>query len=205
MTSVSPEHCATPAPSSNNHLAKAQPSLRELAWVITRDVNRTVGGGMAGIELMRRSFETRNWVDASGHGLFVAVSRLTPGTNVLAYCAAAGWCLRGWRGTLAAVAAASIPASLVVFALAATLGSLDRYRAVQLALSVGMLVAAVLVASSAWNLLKPYLHPAKWRRASFIAAMALGLYLAGLTPVRVLLLCAMTGAMLPNQAGRKLR
>ena len=82
------------------------PSSRQLAWIIARDVNRTVGGGMASMELLRRSFETRKWVDASTHGLFVAVSRLTPGTNILAYCAAAGWRLQGWQGTLAELAAA---------------------------------------------------------------------------------------------------
>jgi hypothetical protein len=84
-----------------------RPSVRQLAWVIARDVNRTVGGGMASMELLRRSFDARKWVDAPTHGLFVAVSRLTPGTTILAYCAAVGWRLQGWPGTLAAVAAAS--------------------------------------------------------------------------------------------------
>ena len=50
---------------------------------------------------------------------------------------------------LAAVAAASIPGSVVVFALTSTLVRLDRYPAVRIALSVGMIVAAVLVLSSA--------------------------------------------------------
>jgi chromate transporter len=174
-----------------------KPSVRELAWIIARDVNRTVGGGMAGIELLRRSFEARRWVDAPTHGLFVAVSRLSPGTNVLAYCAAVGWRLHRWRGTVAALAAASIPASLVVFALAATLGSLDRYRSVRIALSAGMLLAAALVLSSAWNLVKPYLRRGVWPRAMIVAAVAGALYLFGLTPVRVLLVSALTGALLP--------
>jgi chromate transporter len=84
-------------------------------------------------------------VDAPTHGLFVAVSRLTPGTNILAYCAAAGWRLKGWPGSLAALGAASIPGALIVFALAATLVRLDRYPVIRIALSVGMLVAAALV------------------------------------------------------------
>src|SRR3954464_11557474 len=134
------------------------PSARQLAWIVARDVNRTVGGGMASMELLRRSFENRDWVDAPTHGLFVAVSRLTPGTNILAYCAVAGWRLQGWRGALAALAAASIPGSLIVSGLAAPLGRLDCYSAVRVALSIGMFVAAVLVLSSAWNLVKPYLR-----------------------------------------------
>lgn len=174
------------------------PTLRALTWVIARDVNRTVGGGMASMELMRRSFDVRGWVDASGHGLFVAVSRLTPGTNVLAYCAAVGWRLHGWRGTLASIAAASVPASLVVFALIATLGRIDGYPAVRVALSLGMIVAAVLVFSSAWSLLKPYFRAGTWPRTLFVVAVATSLYLVGLTPVRVLLVAALVGALLPS-------
>ena len=175
-----------------------RPTLRQLTWVIARDVNRTVGGGMAAMELLRRTFETRGWVDAPAHGLFVAVSRLTPGTNILAYCAAVGWRLHGWRGTLAAIAAASIPASIIVFALAATLVRLDRYAAVRVALSVGMLLAAMLVLSSAWSLVKPYLRSGKWPRTLFIITIATSLYLVGLTPVRVLLISALVGALLPQ-------
>jgi chromate transporter len=171
--------------------------VRQLAWIIARDVNRTVGGGMASMELLRRSFESRRWVDAPTHALFVAVSRLTPGTNILAYCAAAGWRLHGWRGMLAALAAASVPASLVISALAATLVRLDRYPAVRVALSVGMFVAAVLVLSSAWNLLKPYVRAGRWRFALFISALAGGLFLLDLTPVRVLLVSAVVGALMP--------
>ena len=67
------------------------PSLRALGWLVVRDVNRTVGGGMAAMELMRRSLARRGWLDDGEHGVLVAVSRFTPGTNVLAYCAALGW------------------------------------------------------------------------------------------------------------------
>ena len=175
-----------------------RPTLGQLTWLVARDVNRTIGGGMAGIELLRRTFERRGWVDAPAHGVFVAVSRLTPGTNVLAYCAAAGWRLHGWRGTLAAVAAASLPASLIVFTIAATLVRLDRYAAVRVALSAGMLVAAALVFASAWSLMKPYLRAGQWLRTLGIAALAISLYLVGLTPVRVLLISAVVGALLPN-------
>ena len=175
------------------------PSVRQLAWIVARDVNRTVGGGMASMELLRRSFEARRWVDAQTHGLFVAVSRLTPGTNILAYCAAVGWRLRGWRGTLAALAAASVPASLVSSGLAATLVRLDRYPAVRVALSAGMFIAAALVLSSAWNLLKPYARAGRARFALMISAAAGVLYALDLTPVRILLICAVVGALMPER------
>ena len=178
------------------------PSLRQLAWIITRDVNRTVGGGIASMELLRRSFDARGWVDAPTHALLVAVSRLTPGTNILAYCAAVGWRLCGGRGALAGVAAASVPGALIVYALAAMLVRLDRYPIVRVILSIGMLVAAALVLSSAWALLKPYVRSERWQRALIIVSLASVLYLIGWTPVRVLLVSAVAGTLLPVPGGK---
>ena len=133
------------------------PSLRELAVAVGLDVNRTVGGGHASIELLRRRSSSRGWLDASAHGLLIAVSRLTPGTNVLAYCVLLGWRFHRTAGAAAALAAASVPGSLVVFGLTVTLVRVDRYPAVQAVLAIGILAAAVLVLASAWNLIRPYI------------------------------------------------
>jgi len=171
--------------------------LRQLTWIFTRDVTFTFGGGNASMELLRRSLQSRGWIDAPTHALLMAVSRLTPGTSILAYCASGGWLLNGWRGTLAAVAGGSLPGSLIIFGLAATLGTLDRYALVRALLSVGMLAAAWLVLASAWVLLKPYVTTARRRRALVIVAIAATLYLIGWTPVRVLLVSAIAGALLP--------
>jgi chromate transporter len=168
-------------------------SLREIGWVVARDINRTVGGGNAAIELMRRTFAARGWIDAPGHALIVAVSRLTPGTNVLAYCTAAGWRLRGCRGSVAALVAASAPSSIIIFVLSAAVVRLVRYRAVQAALAIGMLIACVLVLASAWALLRPYVLGHRKVRVALFVAAALALYFAGLTPVRILLLAAAAG------------
>ena len=94
-------------------------------------------------------------------------------------------------------AAASVPASLVIFGLAATLVRLDRYPVVRAALSVGMFIAAALVLSSAWNLLKPYVRTGRVRFALIVSAAAGVLYVLDLTPVRILLICAMLGALMP--------
>jgi chromate transporter len=172
--------------------------LRQLTWVFTRDVTFTFGGGNASMELLRRSLQARGWIDAPTHALLMAVSRLTPGTSILAFCASGGWLLNGWRGTLAAVAGGSLPGSLIIFGLAATLGTLDRYTVVRGLLSFGMLAAAWLVLVSAWALLKPYLTGAGRRRVLIIIAIAASLYLIGWTPVRVLVVSAIAGVLLPT-------
>ena len=181
----------------NDGSGSRRPTLRQLAAAVAFDVNRTVGGGHASIELLRRTFTSRGWLDAGAHALIIAVSRLTPGTNILAYCVTLGWRLHGWPGALAALLAASIPASLIVFALTATLAEIDRYAVVRALLAVGILAAGVLVLSSAWALIRPYLTTAARSRLLLLTAVAAALIALDATPVRVLLVAAAIGFALP--------
>ncbi len=177
-----------------------KPSVGEIAWVVFRDVNRTVGGGIASMELLRRTLAKRGWGGPSEHALLVAVSRLTPGTNILAYCAALGWRTHRWRGSAVALLAASLPAALLVFALAITLVRLDGYRIVQAILGLGMVVAAVLVFSTAWHLIRPYLTGSRRVLACVVTAIAVTLLLMDVSPVRILLVAAIAGAAWPPGA-----
>lgn len=175
-----------------------RPSLRELLTAIAYEANRTVGGGLVSIELLRRRFTASGWIDSAVHGVFIAVSRFTPGTVVLAYVVMLGWRFHRWRGALPALAAASIPGSLIVLALAATLAEINRYAAVRALLAVGILVAAVLVLGSAWHLIRPYLGETHLRvRALVVGAVAVALVLVGATPVRVLLAAAVVSMAMP--------
>ncbi|MGH9239738.1 MAG: chromate transporter [Vicinamibacterales bacterium] len=185
-----------------------RPSLRELLTAIAYEANRTVGGGLVSIELLRRRFTASGWIDSAVHGVFIAVSRFTPGTVVLAYVVMLGWRFHRWRGALPALAAASIPGSLIVLALAATLAELNRYAAVRALLAVGILVAGVLVLGSAWHLIRPYVaktegppkggHYVDSRvRVLVVGAMAVALVVLGATPVRVLLMAAVVSMALP--------
>lgn len=174
------------------------PSLQQLAAAVGFDVNRTVGGGYASIELLRRRFTARGWLDGAAHGLLIAVSRLTPGTNILAYCVTLGWRTHRLPGALVALSAASIPASLIVFALTAALVRIDRHAAVRAVLAIGILVASVLVLSSAWILIRPYLGVTHRRRALIVTAVAAAAMALGATPVRTLLAAALVGALLPG-------
>jgi len=180
-----------------SHARVEGPSLRELVAAVALDANRTVGGGLVSIELLRRRFTTRGWLDAVSHGVFIAVSRFTPGTVVLAYCVMLGWRFHRWRGALLGLTVASVPASLIVYVLAATLARIDRYAAVRTLLAVGILVASVLVLASAWHLLRPYLPRGARVRLLVVVAVAIALVLLGATPVRVLLAAAVVSSLLP--------
>ncbi len=173
------------------------PSLLALAWLVARDVNRSFGGGMASMELMRRSLARRRWLDEGGHGVLVAVSRFTPGTNVLAYCAALGWMYFRWVGAAVAVAAGSLPSALLVAVMTAAVAGIDRSSGVRVALAAATFIAGALVLSSAWALVRPHLFGSRRRWTMVAIALAAALYLAGATPVRVLLALAIWGAATP--------
>jgi chromate transporter len=171
------------------------PSIRQLGWAVARDVNRTVGGGYAAMELLRRTFTRQGWLDDPANALLVAVSRLTPGTNVLAYCVALGWRVRGTGGAAAALAAGSVPGAVLIAALTATVAQMDRYRSVRIALAVGSAIAVILVFSAAWHLLRPYAVRTDRARAAIIAVVTAGLLVFDVTPVRTLLVAAVVGML----------
>jgi chromate transporter len=179
------------------------PSLRQITSAVALDVNRTVGGGYASMELLRRRFAAQGWLDTASHGLLLAVSRLTPGTNILAYCVLLGWRFHRAAGAALALAAASLPAALVVSGLTATLVRVDRYPAVQAGLAIGILVAAALVLASAWTLMRPFLTPAARQKAAIVTAVSAVLIALGATPVRTLLAAAAVGFLLPTRELRQ--
>jgi len=173
------------------------PSLRQIFGIVARDVNSTVGGGIAAIELLRRSFMGRGWFTGDDYTLAIAVSRLTPGTNILAFCVAAGWQFRRLAGSITAVCAASVPSSLIILALSVVITQIVGDPRVQVVLGILMLVACALIFMAAWNLLRPYVLGATPWRAFAVIAAAIGLYAIGWTPVRILLLSAAVGLALP--------
>ena len=173
-----------------------QNSLWKFTWIVFRDVNRTFGGGLASMELLRRTFITNgSMTDADNAGL-VAVSRLTPGTNVLAYCVGLGWALHRGAGALLALVASSLPAAIVVCVLAVALVRIHEYTIVRMILAVGIAIATLLVFSSAVSLLRPYVKRHALSHAAIVACVAIVMIAAGVTPVRILLASAILGAVI---------
>ena len=176
-----------------------KPTLRTLGWLVFYDVNRTLGG-IASMELLRRSLGARGWMTDESHALFVAISRLTPGTNILAYCVALGWQLAHWRGAIVSLAAASIPASILITLLSATLTRIDQFPVVRAIIAIALIVATLLVLATAWNLLRPYIKGGNAVRTGIIAAVVIVLALMNVTPVRILLVAAVFGVITSRPA-----
>src|SRR5215204_3082746 len=94
------------------------PPLGGLAAIFAWFGNSTFGGGTATIvELEHQLIDRRQWLSRDESHIAYAISRLTPGTNVLAYCVAVGWRMRRLPGAVVALGAASLPNALLAIGL----------------------------------------------------------------------------------------
>jgi len=137
---------------------------------------------------------TRKWLSPDKYATAYALARITPGTNILPFCAGIAWELLGWPGAILAVLAASVPGGILVMVLT---GGYEILRSNPLAMGAvaGTLAAAVgLMGSAAWELLLPYLNRKRWIHGVTIAggAVVLSQKLA-LPPIQVLGLAALVG------------
>ena len=172
-----------------------QARLGELARVFGTSGSFTFGGGSATISALEREIVgRRHWIDGDRFALCYAISRMTPGTNLLAFCVAAGAILRGGVGAFTALIAASIPCSLIAVGLTvgmAELSGVTWFRA----LLGGVIAAAVgSLGSTAWLLMRPHLKPARRIRTIvlFVSSLILSVSL-GFSAIAVLALSAVAG------------
>ena len=93
---------------------KSERTLRNLTSIFFRIGNTTFGGGYVTMAVLGREMvDLRKWITKEDYGLAFALARVTPGTNVIAFCAAAGWLVLGLSGAVAAVLASSAPSAAV--------------------------------------------------------------------------------------------
>lgn len=128
-----------------------------LALVVARDSNLTIGGGTATSEVLRRSLTKRGWITDDEHRHLYAISRLTPDTNLLAYCPGVGSTTRGTAGALVALLASSLPATIVSLGARGAYEFLEDSPLFSGVVLIAMSIAVALLASSAWHLARPSL------------------------------------------------
>src|SRR5579863_6014183 len=120
----------------------AAPTLGRLTGVFLRVGNTTFGGGPPTMAALQREFvERRGWLSQEQYGLAFALARVTPGTNVMAFCAATGSQILGWAGAITGALSPTLPSA--VLALLITVGY-ENWRTNALALAaINGTVAAV--------------------------------------------------------------
>ena len=174
----------------------AAPKLRELTAVFFKIGNTTFGGGIPTVAALQRELvERRGWLSAEDYGLAFALARVTPGTNVIAFCAAAGSRIGGLAGAFAGVLSETAPSA--VLAVLITVGY-ESWRSDPLVMgAVGGIIAAVagMMWTSVWSLVRPY--SGGLARASRAVVFTGGAFLAiwrlGLTPLPIIAIAAALG------------
>ena len=168
-------------------------SLRDVSLQFLRIGNTTLGGGEPTIAALQRELIRREWLTPEQFGLAFALARITPGTNMLAFSAAAGWYILGLSGAICGVLAVTIPSSLLVIWLTGICeaGSqipwLGAVVAATIAAALGIMIAAALM------LMRSQAGTGRWLIALLIAAAAFGLRFLGVTPLEIIAIAALAG------------
>jgi chromate transporter len=188
---------------ANSEGEQAHPDLGRLAWVFVRYGNFTLGGGSATAAVLHRQLvEKRRWLTDDRFTLCFALGRLTPGTNLLAFCTGFGWVLRGLPGAVTALLAASIPCTIIVIVLTALFDHWQDNQFAQSAIHGAIAAAVAITVKTCWTIAKPHFKGEARLRVILISAVAFLLYVwAAVPPIEVLLLAGAVGAFLPARSG----
>ncbi|MFN0167638.1 MAG: chromate transporter [Bryobacteraceae bacterium] len=178
--------------------------LRSLLWLSFRVVHLTFGGGDPTMAVFHQELVVRRkWLTAEGYGLIFGLARVTPGTNLLAFCIGTAWRLEGWRGALGVGLATSFPCSAAVVSFAAMYQVLNRHEWAMAAIG-GTLAAAVgLMVGGSFQLVRKYLPGGRAVRtaALTLGALALSLFFDW-SPIWILLAAAGAGWLWRGPEGR---
>jgi chromate transporter len=148
--------------------------------------------------LLGESVVQRGWMPQSKFDAFYTLSRVVPGTNLLAFIAASGHAARGWPGAVAAVLALSIPASCVVILLTLVYLRWNDHPVGRNVIEFAMAAIVGILAGASLLLLLPRLRRRRRNRVLFFAAASLILSLY-LDPLLILALAALTGWFWPAE------
>jgi len=150
--------------------------------------------------LGRELVDTRRWISAEKFDLAFALARVTPGTNLIAFCAAVGALICGVAGAVAAVVALTLPSSALAVLISY---GFERWQGNRIAMAaIGGTVAAVagMMWATIWVILKPHVGGWSWTgmtRNLQVVLIAGGAFLAsrvfGLTPLPIILVGTLIG------------
>jgi len=172
-----------------------QASLKRLTWIFLRVGNLTFGGGDPTMAALQSELVLkRRWLDVEQYALIYGLARITPGTNLVAFSAAAAWQILGWPAAVLAVLAMTVPPSAVVVLLTSGYQSWNSNPLAMAAIGGSIAAASGMMATSAWQLLAPEIRQGRWLRAGviFVASLVASLVYS-MSPIAVLGLAALVG------------
>lgn len=174
------------------------PSLKKLTEIFFRVGNTTFGGGIVTIGMLGRELvDARRWITSEKFDLAFAIARVTPGTNVIAFCAAIGALICGWAGAFAAVMASTAPSSVLSVLIMQGFESWQGNRIAMAAIGATVAAVAGMMWSTIWVILKPHLGGGT--RNLQVVLIAGGAFAAsrifGVTPLPIILVGTLAGVL----------
>jgi chromate transporter len=163
-------------------------SLARMTALFTRVGNLTFGGGDPTMAALQAELiASRGWLSREQYGLIYGLARVIPGTNLLAFCAGAGWRMLGWPGAVGAVMGVAAPSAFLVVMFTHWYQALRANPLAMAAVEGTLAAAAGMMAAAVWQLLRPHLKRGRWVRASILYAASLALSFGlGVSPVPLL-------------------
>jgi len=174
-----------------------RPSLAGLLAIYAKVGNTTFGGGDPTMAILKRELcERRGWLTDEQFALAFSLARVTPGTNVLAFCAATGQMMLGWAASLGAVLAASVPSAVLVVWLTVAFQSSSRNPVTQAAVMAVLAAVVGMMAASVWALAKPSFTRSGWVRVLvFTGGTVLLREVWACSPLEIMAAAAFTGIL----------
>lgn len=172
------------------------PSVKKLTEIFFRIGNTTFGGGYVTIGMLGRELvDTRRWISAEKFDLAFALARVTPGTNLIAFCAAIGALICGVAGAVAAVVALTAPSSVLAVLIMQGFESFQGNRIAMAAIGGTVAAVAGMMWATIWVILRP--HVGGLIRNLQVVLIAGGAFAAsrifGITPLPIILAGTLIG------------
>ncbi len=171
------------------------PHLKELFLVWLRIGAFSFGGGAATLFLMRREFvQRRRWITGDQYNEAFALSKLTPGTNIIAQSIVMGKMMAGMGGVVATLAGLLAPAVVITILLSVFITVVQGNRVAGAVLAgivpaTGGMTFAIVVQMSGGQLGKG------WDRLRGLVVMLVCGLLVGLLHLPVPLILVMMGVI----------
>jgi chromate transporter len=178
-----------------NQTNPARPSLWQLFSTLLIIGIQSFGGGSSTFYLIHQTSVGRGWWSEDEFTRTWALAQISPGINLLKLMVMLGYRLRGWPGILATATGLMLPSALITVLMTAGFTAISRQPLVKAALR-GILPATIGLSLAMGVQMAQPVFTRAYREGParllvhllLLAAAAIGLALAGLSPVLILLL-----------------
>jgi chromate transporter len=178
------------------------PPLSRVARAFFRIGNTTFGGGDTTMAALQREFiDRQGWIAPDDYAIAFSLARITPGTNVVAFCAAIGARVAGIRGAIAGVLAETAPSAVIAVLITWGYEAWRHNSWVMAAILGASAAVAGMMFASVWLLLRPQIRTARraLRAVLLFAAAFLATWIFRITPLPIIGAAALAGFLWPDE------